>query len=486
MNFWAGDTMIKGPWAINFGFNWSSQEGRQLPSAVADNPLIPDTLPGLATNGYDPGFTWDDIMPRVGLTYTFDTAKRLMLKASYGSYVDTLSNVEVAYNNPIGPAYLTYYWFQDGPDDYIVEFDEIDFDSGYIWWGNIDPENPTELLFVNAVDPNLESPKVDEFILGAEYELAKNFTVGAALTWRQRDKTLWTPLFDESTWDPVTGRFTGAVTQLYGSTYYDCNDLAEGTFPDSGAAYSIPVCTLNEAGVDMASTRGTLLSNRGGYKQEFMGIELTVNKRLSNRWMLRGFFAYNDWTQSFSGEPTSSYWEDGDNWWWASGIDGNPTNSEGGKAEDGGLVAIQSGGSGSYGEVWLGTAKWQYNINALYQLPKGFSVSANLQGRQGFGIPYFHDDNYADYDGAVSTQHVQIGKVDDERYGTLTMLDLKFGKTFRMEGDTVVDVGLEVFNALNDDSIMQLGRAVNNDYEYQEVRQVMSPRILRLSATITF
>ena len=149
-------------------------------------------------------------------------------------------------------------------------------------------------------------------------------------------------------------------------------------------------------------------------------------------------------------------------------------------------MAIQSGGSGSYGEVWLGTAKWQYNVNALYQLPKGYSVSANLQGRQGFAIPYFHEGNFSDYDGATSTQHVQIGSVENERYATMTMLDLKFGKTFRMEGDTVVDIGLEVFNALNDDTVMQLGREVNSDSVYNEIRQVMSPRIIRLGATITF
>ena len=38
---------------------------------------------------------------------------------------------------------------------------------------NIDPDDPTAVTFTNQIDPNMDAPKVDELIIGAEYELAK-------------------------------------------------------------------------------------------------------------------------------------------------------------------------------------------------------------------------------------------------------------------------------------------------------------------------
>ena len=59
-----------------------------------------------------------------------------------------------------------------------------------------------------------------------------------------------------------------------------------------------------------AGRSGRLLTNRDGYSTAYKGLEATLNKRLSNKWMARVAFTYADWTQNVddkvgsNGNPT--------------------------------------------------------------------------------------------------------------------------------------------------------------------------------------
>ncbi len=501
LNLWAGNTMVKGPWAVTYGFNYSQQEGKQVAANVGANALLDaqapgtfcgadlcaDVLPGLSAPSFDPGVEWEDFLPRIGATYTFDRAKRILLRASYSQFVDQLSNGEIAFSNPVAPAYLAYAW-QDLNDNDLVSIDELDF-SATLATSNIDPANPGALTYVNAIDPDLDSPTVESWVFGAEYELAKNFSLSGALTFNKREDELFRLLFDESALDGTTGRFTGPISTLFGSSAYDCTTTVTGTNPLTGAPFSEPVCTLNAAAAAQSTLRGAVMTNYGGMDVNYEGLEFTATKRLSNNWMLRGFLTLNNWERDFSGEPISN--DRAQCNFQSNNIDGDPTNLEGGLAADGSAIGIQSCGSGNKRDIWVGTARWQGNVNFLYQLPRGFSVSANVQGREGYAIPSYYQDSFADADGTEWTKKVQIGDVEDERYDDLFVFDLKLGKTFRMEGNTVVELSLEGFNLLDDDVVLQQGRRINsvppgNPAEFGAIREGLSPRIWRYGATITF
>ena len=47
-------------------------------------------------------------------------------------------------------------------------------------------------------------------------------------------------------------------------------------------------------------------TNRPGYTTKFNGLELTLTKRLADKWMGRVAFSYNDWVENFDGIPTSA------------------------------------------------------------------------------------------------------------------------------------------------------------------------------------
>ena len=94
--------------------------------------------------------------------------------------------------------------------------------------------------------------------------------------------------------------------------------------------------------------------------------------------MLRGNVTYSDWT--WSKVPASS--------------NADPTAASWAAASSEGDAVLQGSGtgSGSKGGVYI-NSKWSYSLNGLYQIapdrPWGFNVALNLNGRQGYPIPYF-------------------------------------------------------------------------------------------------
>ena len=443
---WIGDTMLAGPWTITAGLSYVRASGKQTASTVSAAALTPDLLPSATFEGYDPGFTWSDLLPRIGASYQIEGDRTILLRASYARYADQLSLGTVGFNNPVDNSSVLFFWDDlDGND----QIDDGEWDPNQpLAFGNIDPNDPTSIVAVHQIDRNLTAPLTDELILGAEYEIAPNFTLAGNLIYRKKTNTTWAPLIgvdmaDYELYDTVTGEY-------------------------NGTAYSEPVYALADtSGTDLSRAR--ILTNRRGYSEIYKGFELVATKRLSNRWQARGFIAYTDWTRNFSG---------------TAGIQ-DPTNFEGGTLDDGGLVAVQSGGSGGKGNVWLGTSKWQFNLNGVYQIPwGGLSLSGNLQGRQGFALPVYHDVTVEDADGNRVSKSVQIGAVDAVRADNVYVLDLKLAKNFRMR-DTNVEVSVEAFNVTNSSAVLQRLRQAN-DANYNRIAEYISPRIFRFGATITF
>ena len=156
-----------------------------------------------------------------------------------------------------------------------------------------------------------------------------------------------------------------------------------------------------------ANGGGRLKTNRPDYYQNFSGIELSMIKRLSNKWMARVAFSYNDWKEHFDGpaaveNPTRNDVTGG------TGGGGMPAS---GPQVDGGIVAPRSGGSGK-GDIFYNT-KWQITANALYELPANFEIGASIYGRQGFPRPIVLSLSGGN-DGSIRT--LGTSNLDDTKY----------------------------------------------------------------------
>lgn len=470
---WIGDTILLDNWTFNLGVLYMTQEGQQSPATLPANGLRPDLLPALTFGGFDPGFEWEDLMPRLGVNYQFDTAKRILVRAQYGQYVDQLANGNVGFNSTAASATIAYPWNDTlGSIPGVAEIAEIDFGT-IESAGNVDPANPTDASApIDLINTNLEAPRVDEILIGAEIELMPDFSLGLNITNRERDRELWEPLADLSTADPfdIISSDNWALVDPAGiaGTIECFSGTAACSLPGIGDGFTIFPYFLDPADTSVTNTsRPEVLSNRPGYSETFEGIELVATKRLSNNWSLRGFFAWQDWTRDV---PASAIQD--------------PTQLVGGINTDGSDVAIQSGGSGPFDDVFLGTATWQYNINGVYQLPHNFEIAANLNGREGFALPIFQNVTVSDFDSISPAKSLQINDVTAYRVDDLHTVDLRLGYLLQLSGDTTVNLNIEFFNLFDEDTVMQFNRRVGTSAG--RIAEVLSPRIYRFGARINF
>ena len=216
-----------------------------------------------------------------------------------------------------------------------------------------------------------------------------------------------------------------------------------------------------------AGGNGRYTTNRDGYSRQYVGFEATLNKRLSNKWGGRVAFTYNDWTEQFDGTPTSASL--------------NPTRLAGDPLVNGGLVNLVSTGSGGKSNIFYSTYKWQVYVNGIVQLPASFDLSSQVFGRQGGSIPVtITAPRGGDGNGAVL-----VGNVDDRRYKNVWNVDFRLARNSKF-GRVTLTPAIELFNALNNDVTLQQSRSLSTAATFGRIEELISPRIVRVSARITF
>jgi hypothetical protein len=105
------DTMTVNRLTLNLGLRFDSQTDKALPSTVPENPIIPDIMPGIDFPGANAGVTWNDVSPRIGLTYDISGTGRSVLRTSYSTYYGQLNTGGLTSNLvAIGAVFVRYPW----------------------------------------------------------------------------------------------------------------------------------------------------------------------------------------------------------------------------------------------------------------------------------------------------------------------------------------------------------------------------------------
>jgi hypothetical protein len=212
----------------------------------------------------DAPFRWNHISPRAGLAIKLTEDNRNVLKASYGRYYDILTSGDFSLINPnTFNNIATYRWFGDANRNGIVDSGEYD---------------PAPLsVFVarsNSIDPEFKQPKLDEVTIAYERELLPN--VGATVSWVQR----W---FTDNWADVNIG------IPLDGYT--------PGTFPDAGPDNILN--TGDDRTITMYNVKPEFRGRDAFRRQtvpgskEYKSLELSVTKRMTNRWQLTGSYVWS-------------------------------------------------------------------------------------------------------------------------------------------------------------------------------------------------
>src|SRR5258708_7638748 len=264
-----------------------------------------------------------------------------------------------------------YYAYTTNPGNGHITAGQILPGFGYS--GNVNPHNPAQLVVANAVDHGLNAPVTDEFLVSAEHALLPEFVVGVNLTYRKQTKLLQE---DQLVFDGPNPNIPGDVGRVATRADY-VPVTVQAVLPGTDPTHTVPV-TYFVLRSGVTTGQGLFLHN-GDYETTFKGAAVTFNKRLSNRWMLRGNFSYNDWYYSKAGDRP------------------DPTVQLAGCITDGnqarqGDPALQGSGTGSGSEAFVFIhSKWAVALNGMYQIspdrPWGFNLAGHLTGPQGYPAP---------------------------------------------------------------------------------------------------
>ncbi len=281
---------------------------------------------------------------------------------------------------------------------------------------------------------NLTYRKYDQNQIGLRYYPAEHSSEYPAYTGPEvidpRDQAYWVEggTIPENyyiggifTQDPVTLQWSWAENNAYAET-----DPRHGAQYSTGDAAGRPYYV---AGPDFptTSTSYTLIRKNDAYFN-YYGVDLVLNKRLSNKWMMNASFTLQDqrthWGRDFF-DPTNQWSQDG------------KTYAEPSGASSGKLDAVMF-------------TKWMVKLSGLYQLPWGFNFSGTFNAREGWKIPnYFTIDdlnvpNYA----ADHAAQVFIKPITTDSLPTFYNITLRLEKKITI-GQGRLYLMADVFNLLN-------------------------------------
>jgi hypothetical protein len=457
MNGFVTDTISLDRLTIIGGLRFDHQESSLGASNVPGVAGIP-VLPPLSAPAVQGVYKWNNITPRVGVTFAVDETRKTVVRASYAMFASQLPGDSAKFVSPIQYSYA-YYNAVDRNGDGIAQLSEILFNQGLQGYSGFDPTNPARLSTVNTVDPNVKAPITHEFLIGMDKELFPNFSVSGTFTYRKMVDLIWDPLTGVKSSDYTqTGTLTGNIAEL--------------------GAFSVPLYGLRSAAVPAGG--GETETNRAGYHQRYLGFEFSAVKRMSNHWMARLGFSTNDWREYFD-DPSLSI------------VD--PTKAPApaitqarqfaGPQIDGGLVVRKAAGSGK-SNVYLVAPKYQIVANGSYEGPWGLNFGANLVTRQGYAEPFFQS-NVATGDPLGRKTVLLVNQVDQFRLPAVTSLDGRIEKRFTF-GSTHFALDFDVFNVLNAGTVLgkQYDARLTGATGFGQTLEIMNPRIARLGARFTF
>ncbi len=445
---YAQDMISVGKLIANLGLRYDRQGGTIDDIDVRANPIFPNLLPAAHFAGRAAGFTWSAVVPRLGLTWSLGEQDDTLLRAGYSRFADQLGAAQVGWLNPLGAQQYRYFATSNHGGPALESADlgsEAKPPSGTV--------NPLThgALESNVVDPRLKAPVTDEALFGFEHLLRSELIVGLYATWRRYSGILEPELlvFDGDAYAPENLNSTGRVHRR---DDYVLADPVHGVLPN-GQPYTISYYELR----DGVTTRNGFLLKNGDREQDFRGLSLTLDKRLVNRWMMHGYVSWQDWT-------------------WRVPVSENQARN--------GSQVLQGDGN-----LFI-NSKWSYDLNGMYQVapdrPWGFNLAANLQGRQGYPIPYGQRivrSTIADTPGLGIVVPV-TSDTDRFRYADVRTLDLRIEKNFDVS-EIGLTVSADVFNAFNESTVLQR-QSVLGGSNGNAIQERLSPRVFRLGVRLSF
>ena len=369
-------------------------------------------------------YTWKTFSPRIGFNLKLTADGRTVLKGHYGRYHRSIATGEFA--NVVGPNVKPY-------------FSGANFDFATGTWGDLTFLSDNSNLSVN---PNYKSPYTDQFIASLERDLGKG--VGATLNYiHKRGK-------DYPAWQETEGTYVQVPF----------TDALEGDPTATGQTFNLFQLTSDPA------LRLFQITNPPGVGSRVNAVSLNLVKRMTDKWQVN---ASATWLRS-TGRLTDS----------VSGV----------TLEQRGGLQFRSFGKDPNDFIntdgrLTGDVTWAFKLQAVYQLPAGFLVSANFVNHDGANI--VRRANVGDVtllpEGSriLLQQRGTAGRLKD-----VTLLDMRVEKDFKVGPRVRFSVFADVLNLLNDDTPEGVQSSIVTSSVFLYPLDPVDPRRVMLGAKLRF
>jgi hypothetical protein len=460
-SFWLQDTVSLSRLTINGGLRYDLQEASNEPFQIAGNPQFPNELPALSFDGRDAPYEWEDVTPRLGLTYAVGEERRTLLRASFSQFAEQLQTDDIDLLNPLGDAYAVI--------DFVDTNNNLHFDEGepteFAFPVNYNPLDPFSLVSPNRVASDYTAPVTTEGIVGVEHSFLPEFVAGLTYTYRLTEDLT-------SQERRIIGFADGSERPVVASDF-EVGGTVDGQLPN-GTPFSEPFYQIGCVADDTCALTGGTLRENTDREAEFGGISANFIKRLSNRWMARGYLSYGEGEWNLGSGYIANY----------DPTIASPTSTEAGQS-DGELLGVVSAGSGNKGNVIL-QSTWSWNLNGMYQVapdrPWGFNVAANLFGREGTPLPTFRSATGGD---GIGRAVRVVSDLDVFRSEDILAVDARLEKEFAATSNVGFTFSVDIFNLLDEAYVMQRERNAGSG-QFDWLRETLSPRIYRLGVRLNW
>ncbi len=445
IELWAQDTARWGRLTVTLGARLDRLAGHNEPSAAAANPEFPDLLPTLDYGGGEAGFRWLDLLPRAGVTWQMNRSGSLLLGARYAAYGAPLGTGDVVFDNPLSSlASYTYYWI-DANGDGTVERGELDTSRGRLGASGFAPDDPSSPQSPNQIDPGLVSPRTHEVAGRLRWSRGAWLQLDLEGGYRRQVRTLWRPLLGLARADyTARGVLSG---ELFGRPY--------------GTVYFAPASESQ-----IVPGNGRILTNREGYAEETLFLDLAAQGRVGKRLDWRLWGGALDWRERFP-DPERAV------------QDPTPLDTE--PVQDRGVAAVRAGGLGR-GDLFV-NSRWMAGAALRGRLPWALEAAVLVTARDGFPIPYLQVASTGDATGGAKDVLISP-TLDEYRLAALWLVDLRLSRGFRLGPGTLTGM-VDVFNLTNQATTLQVARDIELP-NFDRPREIVRPRIVRLGLGYRF
>jgi Carboxypeptidase regulatory-like domain/TonB dependent receptor-like, beta-barrel len=355
--------------------------------SLPDYPVLDSNAQPTGEMVKNPGtvVTWNNVSPRIGANFRFDSAGKTIGRAHYGRFYSILqTRIYNQLNRAVTPA-TTY---------------------------QLDPITGERLYVLSVTDPaagipelqsDLKAPYTDQFSVGLDHEILGNLSIGGSFIYKKGHNLI--------------GRIRPYA--LYTTKSWSYTDR-------NGQSRTIDVFSQDNNDAVGNTVR---VENNPRFYQDYKALVVQANKRMSNRWMMLASLTVSKSTGMNAGSDRTDPYSNQESNTRNFGRDPNDyTNADG---------------------VLIGDRPYMFKMQGAYQLPYDIQLSGDWQVLSGKPIfTQVRTPSSVTQQGRRSIFDVPRSE-EVIRAPTVNVLDLRVEKEFVLGRGVKANLAFAVFNLLN-------------------------------------